>query len=162
MKFNLEVEIKTVATIGQTILQSKGSHAPMLFLFCEQGTAPMLFNDMPEMEKRADLFYRLGQSLHKQSPLGEVNGIIFVSEAWKLKLAKDEKPNIRPSGSPKRKECLMVVGMRADGTNKTIMLDFDRDQNQKIINLKETAPDTQPNLLISFWQGYENWRIATN
>ena len=108
------------------MLLKDGYHAPMCFIFTEQGIAPCICNYKTDEEKA-----RWFESLREK--LGELNasGVVFITEGW-LKDCKEGKIDL-PVRKYQDKREILVISLASRYGNKMATIEFERGENEIII-----------------------------
>jgi hypothetical protein len=149
-------EVQKVADLAKSIFLRDGFHAPIVITKGTKGGRAVLleqFGDTAD-ERIKDMFYA-GAMLADKGNIGELELIVFVSEAW-----MGTNMYVLPSQDPKRIEALMVHSLDAR-TKEEQLLSFEvkRDPKGKVFDLTEMVlpKDGEPKgkLLQAFQKGYQ-------
>src|SRR5690348_986325 len=130
--------MEEIVQIAKGIALKYGCHAPQLLLFGEQGVVPMTFLDFPgEQEEKISYMFGAGKHCSSNHSIGKLNKVFFVSEAWMVRMNKDE-PYIRPAFHPKRIEVLIISCLDCCTNEQTVQtLEYVRDHQGQLTDLKK-------------------------
>jgi hypothetical protein len=148
-------EVHKIADFAKKLFMQDGYHAPIVIAKGTKSARVLLlehFGDTAD-ERARDMFYA-GSFLAKQGNVGELELIIFVSEAW-----VGSTLDVLPSLDPKRIEVLLINSLDArTKEERLIPFDFKRDPQGKVLDVKEfvlpEAVETKGWLLPAFLNGY--------
>ena len=149
-------DVKAITDIAKRVFLEDGYHAPTVFV---KGTANKAAIQLARFgatagERELDML-NTGTWLASKHNVGELELIVFVSEAW-----MGTNLDVRPSRDPKRIEVLMITSLDTR-TQEENMFPFEvkRDPKGKVIDLKEMAlpeaVETKGRLLPAFQRGYQ-------
>ncbi len=147
-----------ILTTAKEAMRRFGGHLPMLFV---QGTKGKVFILLPFGEtyaQRVDIMTQAGIQFAKSNKIGNVERVIFVSEAW-ASPARDGGTQM-PSQDPNRFEVLLFNSLDArTGVQELEMYACIRNGKQDIIDLKsipmpKDRGQVKSQLLPSFLAGY--------
>lgn len=149
-------EVQKIVVMAKRHMLEDGYHAPIVFVKGTNGKSAVQlvqFGDTAD-ERVKDMFYA-GAFLADKGNIGEVELIVFVSEAW-----MGRNSNITPSQDPSRIEVLLINSLNAmTQEERLIAFDVIRDPKGQVIDLKRSdLPESghpKGKLLPAFQKGYQ-------
>jgi len=156
-------EIKKIADIAKALMLRDGYHAPIVFVEGTNGKVAVLLESFGNTnDERVQDMLKVGIKTAIEHNVGELDLIIFVSEAW-IGTSLD----VLPSLDPKRTEMLMISSLDARTQDEDIQgFEVIRDQKGQVINLKDwshpASGSVKGNLLQAFQKGYQIVRPVLN
>jgi hypothetical protein len=160
-------DVEEIVQFVKKVMLEVGSHGPTIFLKGSEGKVAVALASFGEnVDKRINDMLNAGTFTALKHSVGELELIIFVSEAWMGRASNGEE-FIRPSLDPKRIEVLMVTYLdTATKEQKMISIEIVRNKQEKVIDLKEMSmPEVdriESPLLSAFLKGYQLIRPVTN
>jgi|SRR5450755_3810094 hypothetical protein len=155
----MEKDLEEVTKVAKEVITHCGSHPSTLFVTGEKGKVFTNFPDFgPDHEDKVRQMANMGVKIACQRNIGDLNYLIFVTEAWMSWLAKG-KSYVQPSKDPKHIEVLTLSTLDVP-THKQTMLAYqmERDKSGNLIELEKLPlPDgvaVESPLLPAFIAGY--------
>jgi len=155
----VEKDLEAIIKVAKEAITRYGGHQPTLYIKGENGRVFTDFPDFsPDHEGKLRQMANRGVTVACERSVGNLDYLIFVTEAWMGKPCKGE-PYVQPSKDPKRIEALCITTLDVR-TNKQTMLAYQmvRDKTGNLIELKKLSfPDevtVESPLFPAFVAGY--------
>lgn len=155
-------DVEKIIQLAKQYMLKSGQHPPAVFIKGSMGKGVVVLEDFGvHNDKRTDML-NAGVFTATKHSVGELETIIFVSEAW-----MGMNMDVQPSQDPKRVEVLIINSLDV-ATQEERMIQFEivRNKEKKVIDLKEPdLPDgitVKGTLLPAFQKGYQIVRPVTN
>lgn len=158
------LSLQTVASFARETTLKENGHVPMLLAEGDRGMVVALFEQPPaQFELRLLAMYSAGLTMAKRDQIGILHQVFFISEAWMSVGEKPDKPPIRPTEDPDRKEVLIVYETRMqDLGSEVVVYEIDRNERERVADLQEFetpgseegTDDVESPLLDAFIAGY--------
>jgi hypothetical protein len=160
-------DVEKIVQLSKKVMLEVGEHGPTVFYKGTGGQAAIGLAEFGSTaDKRAQSMANAGVFAALKHNVGELELIIFVSEAWMGR--SDEKGEfIQPSLDPKRIEVLMITYMdTASKEQKMIAYEIVRNPQKKVTDLKKhpmsDTGEIKGELMPAFLKGYQLIRPVHN
>ncbi len=161
-------EVEKIVQLAKKLMLESGYHEPIVFFKGSEGKGVIALDTFGKNadERTKDMLNAGAYSALKRN-VGELELIVFVSEAWMGRATKKEEDIILPSLDPKRVEALIITSFDTATKEQTmIMFEVVRNRQDKVIDLKQNSLNSvgsvESPLLPAFLKGYKIIRPTTN
>jgi hypothetical protein len=156
-------EVKKITEMAKAYMLRNGCHVPMIFTKGTNGKVFTLLESFGNTadERVKDMLYA-GAMVADQRNVGELELIVFVSEAW-----MGSNRDVMPSQDPQRIEVLLINTLDTQTQEEQIIaFEIVRDNQEKVIDLRQMGLPEKDSvkgmLLPAFQKGYQMISPVTN
>jgi hypothetical protein len=161
-------DVEEIVQLAKKLMFESGYHEPIVFFKGTEGKGVVALETFgKDADERTKDMLNAGALAGIKRNVGELELIVFVSEAWMGRAIKKEEDYILPSSDPKRVEVLIITYLDTATKEQAMrMFEVVRDSQKRIIDLKQNSlPDVdsiKSPLLPAFLKGYQLIRPVTN
>jgi hypothetical protein len=150
-----------VLDLAKRLLLELDEVRPMLIILGEKGATRIPLDGLPqEPEQKTKALLALGYAVARESRLGELQQLFFLSEAWMTTAPLGTPLKTMPIDDPKRREVLILAQRTRDpGTTMIQLFEINRSSEeielQRIKQVEDPRGSAESPTLDSFLYGYE-------
>jgi|SRR5579859_2556571 len=160
---NSILTLAEISQLAKEVTLEGGQCAPTLIVNGSEVVLMLNLLDIPDThEGRARMMFSAGRDVARQSGIGNLRQVYFISEAWMSVAEKGKTLDRPPSQDPNRIEALVISGFNLESTEVDLaVFEMVRDSEGTLTELKDFQPETDEGehaespLLWAFAQGFK-------